>query len=143
MYFLFLSKVPVNEPPPISPTGLLWRELPVYRSFFYISLKFLIKISLNTEIFPFSQRSQERSVPPCSPKRGPYGNRRPFPKSYLARLSGNPVKELSLEERCPIPRALFHSSFKFPFIRAHLPISPPPPNPDFYIQMYYVCPTDA
>jgi hypothetical protein len=34
MHFLFLSKVPVNEPPPFSPTGPLWRELSVYRAFF-------------------------------------------------------------------------------------------------------------
>ena len=55
MHFLFLSKVPVNEPPPISPTGPLWRELPVYKTFFYIS-QIPRKISLNKEIFPFSQR---------------------------------------------------------------------------------------
>ena len=40
MHFLFLSNVPVNEPPPIGP---LWRELPVYKVFLH-SLKFLIKI---------------------------------------------------------------------------------------------------
>jgi len=56
MYSLFLSKVPVNEPPPGSPTEPLWRELPVYKIFFYISLKFLIKISLNEDKFPFSQK---------------------------------------------------------------------------------------
>jgi len=65
-----LSKVPVNEPPPGSPTGPLWRELPITRSFFYISFKFLIKVSLNKEIFHFSQRPQERSFPPCSPQSG-------------------------------------------------------------------------
>jgi hypothetical protein len=56
MHFLLLSKVPVDEPPPGSPTGPLWRGLPVYKAFsIYISFKFLIKISLN-EMFPFSQR---------------------------------------------------------------------------------------
>jgi hypothetical protein len=36
--FLFLSKVPVNEPPPVSPTAPLWRELLVYGAFFtYLS----------------------------------------------------------------------------------------------------------
>jgi len=44
MNFLFLSKVPVNKPPPGSPKGLLWRELPVLQGLFYASLKFLIKI---------------------------------------------------------------------------------------------------
>jgi hypothetical protein len=41
IYFSFLSKVPANEPPPGSPTGLLWRGRPVYRAF-CISLKNLI-----------------------------------------------------------------------------------------------------
>jgi hypothetical protein len=56
MHFLSLSKVPVNEPPPSSTTGPLWRQLPVYRAFFYVSLIFLIKISLSKEILPFSQK---------------------------------------------------------------------------------------
>ena len=37
MHFLFLSNVPVNEPPPGSPTGPLWRELPVYKAYLHIS----------------------------------------------------------------------------------------------------------
>jgi len=32
IYFSFLSKVLVNEPPPGSPKGPLWREIPVYRA---------------------------------------------------------------------------------------------------------------
>jgi hypothetical protein len=56
MYSRFLSKVPVNEPPPSSPTGPLWRELPFYKAFFYISPKFFIQISVNKENFPFPQR---------------------------------------------------------------------------------------
>jgi hypothetical protein len=42
MHF-FLSKVPVNEPPPGPPTGSLKGELPVYRAIFYTSLKLLVK----------------------------------------------------------------------------------------------------
>jgi hypothetical protein len=34
---------------------------------------------------------------PCSPERGPYGNRRPFPEPYLAYSSGSPVKEPYLQ----------------------------------------------
>jgi hypothetical protein len=30
---LFSLKIPVNEPLPGSPTGPLWREIPVYRAF--------------------------------------------------------------------------------------------------------------
>jgi hypothetical protein len=37
-HFLFLSKVPVKEPPPGSPTGPPWRELPVYKAFFFTYL---------------------------------------------------------------------------------------------------------
>jgi hypothetical protein len=37
MDFIFLSKFPVNEPPPSSSTGPLWRELSVYRAFLYLS----------------------------------------------------------------------------------------------------------
>jgi hypothetical protein len=37
IYFFFLSKVPANETPPGSPTGPLWKEIPVYREFLHIS----------------------------------------------------------------------------------------------------------
>ena len=52
--FLFLSKIPVKEPLLGSPTGPLWRELPVYRGFLHIS-------EIHHKIFPkqtftFSQR---------------------------------------------------------------------------------------
>jgi hypothetical protein len=42
--FYFLSKILANEFPPSSPTGLLWRQIPVYRAF-CISFKNLIKNS--------------------------------------------------------------------------------------------------
>jgi hypothetical protein len=35
--FSFLSKVLANELPPGSPTGPLWREIPIYRAFSHIS----------------------------------------------------------------------------------------------------------
>jgi hypothetical protein len=41
IYFSFLSKIPANKPPAVSPTGPLWRERPVYRVF-CISLKNLV-----------------------------------------------------------------------------------------------------
>jgi hypothetical protein len=46
IYFSFLSKIPEEEFPPGSPTGPLWREIPIYRAF-CISLENLIKIPLN------------------------------------------------------------------------------------------------
>ena len=46
----------------------------------------------------------------------------PIPETCLTYLSGSPVKEPSLQvplrERCPVPRALLHSSFKVPGIEA-------------------------
>ena len=124
MHFLFLSKVPVNEPPQGSPAGPLWRELPVYRTSLHISHSSL-KISLNKEIFPFSQRPWERRVPPCSPKAGPLWKQTPISRALLSISFGSPVKEPSLQvhlieligERCPTSRAFLYSSFQVPGIR--------------------------
>jgi hypothetical protein len=44
--FSFLSKIHANESLPGSPTGPLWREIPVYRAF-CLFLENLLKISLN------------------------------------------------------------------------------------------------
>jgi hypothetical protein len=57
MLSLFLSKVPVNKP----LQGLLYRasmeRAGRLQGIFYISLQFLIKIPLNKETYPFSQRA--------------------------------------------------------------------------------------
>jgi len=37
IYFLFSQKFPANESPPGSPTGPIWREIPVYRALLHIS----------------------------------------------------------------------------------------------------------
>ena len=92
MHFLFLSKFPVNEPPLGSPTGPLWRELPVYKAlFFYMCHKFLIKTSLNKEFFPSLKGPRKGASLYVPQKRGPYGNRRPFPEPYLACGPGSAV----------------------------------------------------
>ena len=52
----FSHKVTVNEPPPGSPTGAPMERAASLQGLLYIPFKFLIKISLNIEIFPFSQR---------------------------------------------------------------------------------------
>ena len=80
--FFFSQEIPVNEHPPCSPAGTLERAA-CLQSLFYISLKFLIKIPLNTEIFPFYQRPYKRSVPPCSPKAGPLWEQTPISRSLL------------------------------------------------------------
>jgi len=51
-----LSNVPENKPPPGSPLRPLWRELPISRAVFNISLKFLINVLLIKKILPFSQK---------------------------------------------------------------------------------------
>jgi hypothetical protein len=57
MHFIFFSpKVPVNEPPSRFPNRSPYGDGCSFTGPFYISLKFLIKIPLNKEIFPFSQR---------------------------------------------------------------------------------------
>jgi hypothetical protein len=84
------------NPLQVPQQGPLYRELPVSRTFFNISLEFLIKVLLiKTNLTLLSKALGEER---CSmfPKRGPYGNRRPFPKPYLAYPLGSLVKEPSL-----------------------------------------------
>jgi hypothetical protein len=99
MHFLFLSKVPINEPLPVSPTGPLGRDLAVYRDFFFTYLSnSLIKMSPKiNKIFPSLKGPRKEVLILVPPKRVPYGNRRPFPEPYLAYLSRSPVKEPSLQ----------------------------------------------
>jgi hypothetical protein len=68
-----LSKSPVNEPPlPGSPTGPQWREFPVSRAFFYITLGFhnkqglLIKQNLTVLL-----KSPVKNVPSIVPNGAP------------------------------------------------------------------------
>jgi hypothetical protein len=65
--------------------------------FFYIPLKFLIKISLNKEVFPFLKDPRKGVSLYVPQKQGPYGNKCPLSKPYLAYPSGSPVKEPSLQ----------------------------------------------
>ena len=64
--FICFSKVPVNEPPPGSPEGAPMERVAHLQSLFFHGSQFPHKIPLIKEIFPFSQRPWERSVPPCS-----------------------------------------------------------------------------
>ena len=48
-YYHFLSRVPASESPPGSPTGPLWREMPVSRAFRNISSRVPSKGALRTE----------------------------------------------------------------------------------------------
>jgi len=123
IYFSFLSKIPADETPPVSPTGPLWRELPIYRAF-CISLENLIKIPLNKKALRMKCPSMfPQSVAPTEADT--------HFRALLNISFGVPSKGAlpkvpfmeSFGERCPVPRALLHSSFKVPGIRA--PPSPP------------------
>jgi hypothetical protein len=65
--------------------------------FFHISLKFLIKTSLNKDIFPSLKGPRQEASLHAPQKRGPCGNRRPFPEPYLAYPSGFPLREPTLQ----------------------------------------------
>jgi len=92
IHLLFLSTVTLNEPPPGSPTGPPWRKLSFYRNFFLnisqIPHKKFPKI--NT-FFPYLKGPRKGASLHVPQKRGPDGNRCPFPEPYLACLSGSPI----------------------------------------------------
>jgi len=90
--FLFLSKVPVNEAPPGSPTGPLWSKLSVYKALFYISLKFPIKISLNKEIFSLLSKALRKERPSMSPRSGSPMETDPLSRALLSISFGVPSK---------------------------------------------------
>jgi hypothetical protein len=76
--FSFTLKVPVNELPPNSPAG------PVYKAFILHISQIPHKISLNNFFFPFLKGPRKGTSLHVPHKWGPYGNRRPFPEPYLA-----------------------------------------------------------
>ena len=80
MNFLFLSKVPVKEPPPGSLTGPLWTELPVYKAFFTCLSNSHKNFPKQKKIFLFFKGLRKGASFHVPQKRGPYGNRRPFPE---------------------------------------------------------------
>jgi len=101
------------------------RSCPLPRPFFYISLKFLIKILLNKKIIPSLHGSRKASLL-FPQKLDPCVNKCPFPGSYLAYFRGHKQRILrarfpsqsSFRGRCPIPSALLHLSFNVHGIRA-------------------------
>jgi hypothetical protein len=59
---------------------------------FYISLKFLIKISVNTEVFSLLSKTLGKERPSMFPKTWALMETRPFAEPYLAYPSGALVK---------------------------------------------------
>jgi hypothetical protein len=113
IYFSFLSNNRTNEPPPVSPTGPLWREILVYRAF-CISLEDLIKIPLN-------KMALRKKRPSLFPEIGAPREAEAHFRALLDISFGVPSKGALpqgplhgiLAERCPRAR---HSSFKVPGI---------------------------
>jgi len=87
MHFLFPSKVPVKERPPGSPTGPLWRELPVDGDFFTYLSKLSQTFSKIKKFSPSLKGPRKGLSLHVPQKRGPNGNRPPFTEPYLAYLS--------------------------------------------------------
>jgi len=60
--YLFLSKVPANEPPPGSPTGTLWREMPVYRAYLSKTSSFGFPVKEPSPKVPCTESLAERCL---------------------------------------------------------------------------------
>jgi len=139
------QKVPVNEHPPGSPTGVPMERVARFQILLLLVSRIPNKSSDKKEISPFSQRPYNGASPRV-PQNGAPMETRPFPEPYLAYPSGSPVKEPSLQvplielpQRCSVSRALLYPSFKVPGIRAPFQVrqrSPygeryPSPEPSF------------
>ena len=123
MHF-FLSKSPSKRTPSMLPSRGPYGDSCLFTGpFFYISLKFLIKIPLNTEIFPFYQRSYKRSIPPCSPKVGPLWKQAPISQALFSVSFGVPSKGVlppGFPHRAPSERGA-------PFLKpSYIPLSKSP-----------------
>ena len=97
IYYPFLSKVSASESPPGSPTGPLWREMPVSRAFLNISSGFSSNGALPRG--PAHLASSESPLHPSLkvpgrrallqvPQRGLYGKRCPSPEPFPPILQG-------------------------------------------------------
>jgi hypothetical protein len=144
----------VNETPPGSPPGTLWRELPISTPFFYVSLGFPIKSSPVRKISPLFLSPWERTFPTRVPSKGafPSGSlhRSPieretlFPEPSIC-LSKSLVNEPPYRfpngasmERCSFPEPSFthpliktksHLSLKVPSKGAPTPLHVPKMGP--------------
>jgi len=115
MHCLFLSKVPVNEPLQVPQQGPMERADRLQGLFLQIS-QIPYKTPLNKNFFPSLQGPRKASFNFLQ-KRGPCGNRCPFPEPYLAYIgvtskgaSPPASPHRAPAERCPIPRAFLHLS---------------------------------
>jgi len=85
------QKVPINGPPPGSPSGALM-ELHVSSAFFYISLKFLDNSSPNIKKFHPSLEGPMKGPTPMFPKMGPPWKQTPISRALIGISFGVPSK---------------------------------------------------
>jgi hypothetical protein len=135
--FICLSKVPVNEPPPGSPKGAVWRELHVSRAFFSMSLEFLIKFLPIKRHFILLSKALGKQRPPMFPKTGPVCKQTPISRALLSISFGVPSKRAlspGSPHRAPTDRdAPFPDPSFSQYSQAHLGLLPevspiPPPS---------------
>ena len=115
--YICLSKVLVNEPLQAPQWGPLWRELPISRSFFDISLE-LLSISLPTKKSHPSLKGPRKGASPHVPQNGILMAH--FQSTPLRILQGPqyrrspPGSPHTAPIEMPISRALLHPSLKVP-----------------------------
>ena len=90
------QKVPVNEHPPGSPTGVPMERVARFQILLLLVSRIPNKSSDKKEISPFSQRPYNGASPRV-PQNGAPMETRPFPEPYLAYPSGSVVKEPSFQ----------------------------------------------
>jgi len=91
------QKVLVNEPHPGSPVWAPMERVAHFQSLLLHVSRIPHKSYPDKKKFQPSLEGPRKKCPPCSPKWGPYGNRRLFPEPHLTYPSGSPVKEPSLQ----------------------------------------------
>ena len=104
IYYPFLSKSPGKQIPSRIPNGApMERDARLQGIFTYL----FICISL-------SERPEEESVPPYSPKAGPLWRETPIPVPYLTYFLGSPARETSLQVPSQSSQIERHPTFRAP-----------------------------
>jgi len=93
--FTYLSESPIKGPRPGSPTGHLWRELPVSRTFLAYPNKQGLQMEQN---ITFYENSPYTSVPSLVPQRVHMKNDACFQSLHLHSLQGPQLRNLPTKE---------------------------------------------
>jgi hypothetical protein len=85
-------EVPKKNPLQVPQRGPLWRELPVPRAFFNMSLEFLIKVLVIKINFSLLSKALGKERPSMFPKTGPLWKQAPISRALLSISFGVPSK---------------------------------------------------